>query len=92
MKQHPLLGNRFLIRKYMQPLVSNDFADKHVPTEMMGATTEELFFFCWPCRGVINGTSLVFSSVMRVVGYSPDSNEVSPEAEESSLLEAVTRE
>jgi hypothetical protein len=29
---------------------------------------------------------------MRVVGYSPDSNEVSPEAEESSLLEAVTRE
>jgi hypothetical protein len=29
---------------------------------------------------------------MRAVGYSPDSNEVSAEAEESPLLEAVTWE
>jgi hypothetical protein len=29
---------------------------------------------------------------MRVVGYSPDSNEMSAKADESPLLEAVTRE
>jgi hypothetical protein len=49
-------------------------------------------FSVGPCRGVINGTSLQFSSLIRVVGYSPDSNEVSGDTEESPLLEAVTEE
>jgi hypothetical protein len=49
-------------------------------------------FSVGPCRGVINGTSLQFSSLMRVVGYSPDSNEVSAETEEFPLLEADTGE
>jgi hypothetical protein len=31
MKQHPLLGNRFLISKYMQQLLGNAFTYKHVP-------------------------------------------------------------
>jgi hypothetical protein len=35
-KQHPLLGNRLLISKYTQPLRSNAFANKHVPTETIG--------------------------------------------------------
>jgi hypothetical protein len=42
-KQHPWLGNRFLMSKCMQPLLSNAFVNKHVPREMMGATIEELF-------------------------------------------------
>jgi hypothetical protein len=29
---------------------------------------------------------------LKVVGYSPDSNQVSAEAEESPLLEAITKE
>jgi hypothetical protein len=44
------------------------------------------------CRGAISGTSVEFSSVQRVVGYSPDNNEVSAKAEESPLLEAIARE
>jgi hypothetical protein len=32
-KQHLLIGNRFLISKYTQPLLGNTFANKHVPTE-----------------------------------------------------------
>jgi hypothetical protein len=32
-KQHPLLGNRLLISKNKQPLLSNAFANKHVQTE-----------------------------------------------------------
>jgi hypothetical protein len=32
-KQHSSLGNRFLISKYTQPILSNAFANKHVPTE-----------------------------------------------------------
>jgi hypothetical protein len=35
-KQHPLLGNRFLIGMYKQPLASNAFTNKHVPTETVG--------------------------------------------------------
>jgi hypothetical protein len=35
-KQHPLLGNGFLIRKNMQPLLGNAFTNKHVPMEMIG--------------------------------------------------------
>jgi hypothetical protein len=49
-------------------------------------------FSVGPCKGVINGTSLKFISIMRFMGYSPDSNEVIAETEESPLLEAVTRE
>jgi hypothetical protein len=40
--KHLLLGNRFLIRKYTRPLLGNTFANKHVPVEMTGTTTEEL--------------------------------------------------
>jgi hypothetical protein len=32
-KQYPLLGNRLLISGYMQPLLNNVFANKHVPPE-----------------------------------------------------------
>jgi hypothetical protein len=35
-KQHSPLGNRFLISKYTQLLLSNAFANKHVPTETTG--------------------------------------------------------
>jgi hypothetical protein len=31
-EQHPLLGNKFLISKYPQPLLNNVFANKHVLT------------------------------------------------------------
>jgi hypothetical protein len=34
-EQHPLL-DRFLISKYTQPLLSNAFANKHIPTETIG--------------------------------------------------------
>jgi hypothetical protein len=43
-KQHPLLGNRFLISKYTQLLPSNAFTNKHIPMETIGATIEELCF------------------------------------------------
>jgi hypothetical protein len=43
MKQHSLLSNGFLIRKYTWPMLSDDFADRHIPMEMTGATVEELF-------------------------------------------------
>jgi hypothetical protein len=36
LKQHPLLVNRFLTSKYMQPLLSNAFANKCVPMEAIG--------------------------------------------------------
>jgi hypothetical protein len=36
-KQHPLLGNRFLISKYTQPILSNAFTNKRIPTETIGA-------------------------------------------------------
>jgi hypothetical protein len=42
--QHQLLVNRFLIRKYTQPLSSNAFAKKHVAMETIGTTAEELCF------------------------------------------------
>jgi hypothetical protein len=35
MKQHPPLGNRFLISKNMQLLLSNAFTNKHVHKEMI---------------------------------------------------------
>jgi hypothetical protein len=43
---------------------------------------------CGPCQGVINGISLELSSVARLW---PVGNGVRAEAEESPLLEAVTR-
>jgi hypothetical protein len=49
-------------------------------------------FSVGPCRGVINGASLEFSSIQRVVEYSTDCNEVRAEVEEFPLLEAVTWE
>jgi hypothetical protein len=39
------------------------------------------------CAKVINGTSLEFSAV---AGYSPDSNNMSTEAEEFPVLRSVT--
>jgi hypothetical protein len=58
-------------------------------------------FSVGPCQGVSNGTILEISCKgvckeitqslqLRIVGYSPDSNEVSVEAEEFTLLQAVT--
>jgi hypothetical protein len=42
-KQHALVGNRFIISKYTQPLLSNAFANEHVPTATNPhATVEEL--------------------------------------------------
>jgi hypothetical protein len=35
-KQRPLLGNRFSISKYTQPLLSKAFANKHIPMEKIG--------------------------------------------------------
>jgi hypothetical protein len=90
-KQHPRLGDRFLTSKYMQQLQSSAFANKHVPTESIGATIEELCFLLIRAERLSMG--LIWSLVVqRVVGYSPDSNEASAEAEESPLFEAVTRE
>jgi hypothetical protein len=40
-----LLGNRFLISKYVRPLLGDAFADRYVPMEMIGATMDELCFF-----------------------------------------------
>jgi hypothetical protein len=34
--QHSVLGNRLLINKYMEPLLGNTFANKHVPAETIG--------------------------------------------------------
>jgi hypothetical protein len=81
-----------LISKYTQPLPSNAFDNKYVSTEPLG---EQQTVF--PTRSVPicykQGTSLEVSQLLkRYVGYSPDSNEVRAEAEESPLLEAVTRE
>jgi hypothetical protein len=53
----------------------------------MHATIEELCFLCGPCRYVI--TRSVWGNSF-VVGYSPDSNDVIIEAEESPLLKSIT--
>jgi hypothetical protein len=34
--KHVLLGSRVLISTYIQPLLSNAFANKYVPTETIG--------------------------------------------------------
>jgi hypothetical protein len=60
----------------------------HCCSNSWTTTTEELCFLWGLCREVINGTSLEFSSVVR---RWPAGNVVSAEAEESPLLEAVTR-
>jgi hypothetical protein len=51
-KQHLLLGNRFLINKYMRPLLGNTFVDKHVPMEMSAATTKSCVFYVVHAMGL----------------------------------------
>jgi hypothetical protein len=51
-EQHSLLGNRFLISKYTQPLLGNACANKHVLMETIGATAEELCFLLVPAEGL----------------------------------------
>jgi hypothetical protein len=41
----------------MQPMLSDTFAEKRVPMEMIGAKMEELYFLHGPCRNVISDTS-----------------------------------
>jgi hypothetical protein len=83
MKQHLLLGNRFLIIKYTQLLLDNTFAHNHVPMETMSTTMNGIFYTVW--GDVITKTSLGVSC-----------NRVSCQrefaVEESPLLEAVTWE
>jgi hypothetical protein len=55
MKQHPVLDNRFLVSKYMQPLLSNVFANKRVPVEMIGVQQFKVFSMR-PCHDVIRRT------------------------------------
>jgi hypothetical protein len=38
----------------MLPLLSDAFAERHVPKEMIGTTMKELYFLCGPCRGLIS--------------------------------------
>jgi hypothetical protein len=48
-KQHPLLGSRFLISKYMQPLLRNAFANKRVQREIyiyVGESVKRRFCRC----------------------------------------------
>jgi hypothetical protein len=90
----------------MQP-VSGKQLGKDVPDATNTyATIEELCFLCGPCREVITrsvGAMSELSSAREaekrwlytrssVVGYSPDSNNVSAETEESPLLGAVTKQ
>jgi hypothetical protein len=39
----------------MQPLLSKAFANKHVPMEMIGATSEELRFLLVRTKGLLCG-------------------------------------
>jgi hypothetical protein len=55
MEKRPLLGNRFLISKYMQPLLGNALANKDVPTETQGGTIEELCFLLVHTKGLSMG-------------------------------------
>jgi hypothetical protein len=36
----------------MQPLLGDTFADWHIPMEMIGATTDELFFYVVYAEGL----------------------------------------
>jgi hypothetical protein len=54
-KQHPLLGNRYVISRYTQPLLGNTFANGNVPAEKIGATTEELCFLLVLAEGLSMG-------------------------------------
>jgi hypothetical protein len=42
-EQHLLIGNRFLMSKYTQQLLSIAFANKHVPMETIGMQNEQCF-------------------------------------------------
>jgi hypothetical protein len=43
-EQRPLIGNTFLMNKYLLPLLGDAFAVRHIPMEMLGATLEEVFY------------------------------------------------
>jgi hypothetical protein len=64
-KQHPLLGNTFLISRYTQPLLSNAFANRHVPTEKIGVQ-EWTVFSTLSVTSVITEAGLAEGVVSRV--------------------------
>jgi hypothetical protein len=69
--------------------ISGQRLSKHVPAANdVNTTTEEWCFLRGPCRDV---TSRAVGAMSSVVGYSPDSNDVSTEAEKSPLLRAVAK-
>jgi hypothetical protein len=85
--------------------VSGQQHGKDVPPVTNTHTTiEERCFLCGPCREVIARTLEAMSEFTSarqsekiwrsssVVGYSPDSNDVSTEAEESPLFRTVTKQ
>jgi hypothetical protein len=94
-KQRPLLCNTRNNRKIVFSVVraaafSGQQLGKHVPAATdTNSTIEERCFLCGLCRDVIARTVGAMSSV---VAYTPDSNEVSAEAEESPLLRVVTKQ
>jgi hypothetical protein len=65
--KHPLLVNRFLISRYMQPLLGNGFSKRACSREEDWSNNRRAVFSVGPCRGVINGASLE-------VSHSPVSN------------------
>jgi hypothetical protein len=98
-KQWPSLGNacniyarnnRTVFTVVRAAAVSGQHLGKHVPVAMdTNATIEERCFLCGPCREVITRT---VGAMCLVVGYSPESSDVSTEAEESPLLRAATKQ
>jgi hypothetical protein len=54
-KEHPLLGNRFLINRYAQPLLGVAFANGSIPAKNIGATIEELCFLLVRAEGLSMG-------------------------------------
>jgi hypothetical protein len=59
-KQHLLLGNRFLITKYTQPLLGGDLETNTLPGKRLEYNNEQCFLH-GPCRDVTIETSLVVS-------------------------------
>jgi NAD-dependent dihydropyrimidine dehydrogenase PreA subunit len=85
--------------------VSGQQLGKHIPVATnTHATIEERCFLCGSCQEVITRAAGAMSQrssareaekirhYSSVVGYLPDSNDVSTEAEESPLLRAVTKQ
>jgi hypothetical protein len=50
-----MLDNRFFISKYRQTLLHKPFADKHVTTDMIGGTIEQLCFLLVHAEGLSMG-------------------------------------